>query len=380
MMIFIIASIILCLINVWFCSSCPPGKYGAGCNNTCKNPHCFCTNELTCDGCEDGFFNVSRNCAQNCVSPTCTCSKYYECTGCKEGYYGRQTNCIQKCSSACNGNICNDNGTCDIACKTGFTGNICESCVEGKYGDTCSMQCSRGCEGIICNSTDGSCNCSSNFTGEKCESCIEGRYGISCSRSCSPGCVRGICSSSNGNCECKEYYKGDTCDVCIDGRYGDHCLNIYKPNVGAAVGGTVSTVLVVVAVVVIIIIFKRRHNLCCKKPRGEQQLSEDIHTPQPVLYATVQENRPAQQMETGPGHMAQKPHTSFTEHHTATSNTLYEEISFGSHDSNTVQENVQQETGQKGNVESQHVELSMVENTAEYAIIELGGNGLLSKQ
>ncbi|WAR16780.1 hypothetical protein MAR_031374 [Mya arenaria] len=89
---------------------------------------------------------------------------------------------------------------------------------------------------------------------------------------------------------------------------------------------------------------------------------------------------PAQQMETGPGHMAQQPHTSFTEHHTETGNTLYEEISFGSHDSNTVQENVQQETGQKGNVESQHVELSMVENTAEYAIIELGGNGLLSKQ
>ncbi|XP_052765394.1 receptor-type tyrosine-protein phosphatase mu-like isoform X3 [Mya arenaria] len=148
-----------------------------------------------------------------------------------------------------------------------------------------------------------------------------------------------------------------------------------KPNVGAAVGGGVSVVLVVGAGVVIIIILKRRNKLCWKKPQGEEQHSEEIQTPQLIVYATVQKNRPkpvpAKERDTRHGYQTQQPHTSSTELHTETDNKLYEDISLGADDPNSIQENVIQETGRNVNVETQQVELFIVDETAEDAILEI---------
>ncbi|WAR16669.1 LAMA5-like protein, partial [Mya arenaria] len=282
--------------------------------------------------CEDGFWNITKNCVSTCVTPACICSNYTNCLSCKDGSYGLGNKCVNNCSSGCNDNKCNDNGTC-LNCKPNYTGNNCDSCVDGMYGATCSLQCSQGCEGNVCNSLDGTCNCSKYYQGVKCESCIEGRYGTNCSKPCNHGCVQGECSSNNGNCECKEYYKGNTCDVCVDAEKNNNQTEADrteadKPNVGAAVGGGVSVVLVVGAGVVIIIILKRRNKLCWKKPQGEEQHSEEIQTPQLIVYATVQKNRPkpvpAKERDTRHGYQTQQPHTSSTELHTETDNKLYE--------------------------------------------------------
>ncbi|XP_052762555.1 receptor-type tyrosine-protein phosphatase F-like isoform X2 [Mya arenaria] len=366
------------------CGICPPGKHGDSCSNNCTYPHCFCSSERACEGCEIGYWDRRQNCSLTCIFPTCRCTNHTNCLSCKDGSYGLENKCNKTCPSGCDNNTCENNGMC-FSCKPNYTGNKCDSCVDGLYGVNCSLQCSQGCEGNVCNSLDGSCNCSKMYSGEKCESCIDGLYGVSCSESCSTGCVQNNCSAINGNCDCKEYYKGDTCNVCVDGRDGDHCLNkaeikntqteADKPNVGAAVGGAFSAVLVVVAGVLIVIILKRRNKLCWKKPRGDEQISEEIHTPQPIVYATVQKNRPkpvpAQERDTRHGYQTQQPHTSFTELHTEADNKLYEDISLGADNPNSIQENVNQETGRNFNVETQQVELFIVEETAEDAILEI---------
>ncbi|XP_052762057.1 tyrosine-protein phosphatase non-receptor type 20-like [Mya arenaria] len=246
------------------------------------------------------------------------------------------------------------------------------------YGANCSMQCSRGCEGNKCSQTDGSCTCREYYSGDKCENCITDRYGEDCSKPCSLGCLENTCSSTNGKCDCKDFYTGDECDVCEDGRYGDSCLNASarneqtetdKPNVGAAVGGVIGAVLVVAAVVVAVIILKRRNELCYKKPRGEEQHSEEIHSPQPVVYATVEKNRhssvSAQQMEPSRVNQAHHPHTSLAEHLAENGNKLYEDISNGTDHSGIIQENAEQEGGHRVNIQTQHVELVMTDETTK---------------
>ncbi|WAR16635.1 PTPRM-like protein [Mya arenaria] len=245
MMISIFA-VILYLMNV-ICGICPPGKHGDSCSNNCTYPHCFCSSERACEGCEIGYWDRRQNCSLTCIFPTCRCTNHTNCLSCKDGSYGLENKCNKTCPSGCDNNTCENNGMC-FSCKPNYTGNKCDSCVDGLYGVNCSLQCSQGCEGNVCNSLDGSCNCSKMYSGEKCESCIDGLYGVSCSESCSTGCVQNNCSAINGNCDCKEYYKGDTCNVCVDGRDGDHCLNkaeikntqteADKPNVGAAVEET----------------------------------------------------------------------------------------------------------------------------------------------
>ncbi|XP_052765393.1 receptor-type tyrosine-protein phosphatase mu-like isoform X2 [Mya arenaria] len=352
MIVISIFAILLCFINA-VCTNCPAGKYGYGCYNNCQYSHCFCDQQSTCYMCEDGFWNITKNCVSTCVTPACICSNYTNCLSCKDGSYGLGNKCVNNCSSGCNDNKCNDNGTC-LNCKPNYTGNNCDSCVDGMYGATCSLQCSQGCEGNVCNSLDGTCNCSKYYQGVKCESCIEGRYGTNCSKPCNHGCVQ---AEKNNNQTEADRTEAD------------------KPNVGAAVGGGVSVVLVVGAGVVIIIILKRRNKLCWKKPQGEEQHSEEIQTPQLIVYATVQKNRPkpvpAKERDTRHGYQTQQPHTSSTELHTETDNKLYEDISLGADDPNSIQENVIQETGRNVNVETQQVELFIVDETAEDAILEI---------
>ncbi|XP_052764461.1 receptor-type tyrosine-protein phosphatase alpha-like isoform X2 [Mya arenaria] len=357
--------ILLFLINFVVCKTCPM-EYSDRCEN--------CTQSF-CVECKAGYFNISSKCAFTCITPTCTCTNHYDCMSCKDGYYGIGNNCDRKCSSGCNGQPCDNNGTC--LCKPYFTGNACDSCVDGMYGANCSMQCSRGCEGRNCSRTDGICTCSEYYSGEKCENCIAGQYGNDCSKPCSLGCLDSTCSMTDGKCDCKDFYKGAKCDVCVNGPYGDGCLNSSsneqteadKPIIGALVGGVIGAVLVVVTVVVAVIFLKRRKELCWKMPLGAEQHRKQIHTPQPVVYATVQKKRhssvPAQQMESSRGNQAHQPHTSLTERLAETGNKLYEDISNGPDDSGLVQENVKQEAGHGVNMQTQHVELVMTDETTE---------------
>ncbi|WAR17004.1 PTPRT-like protein, partial [Mya arenaria] len=250
-----------------------------------------------------------------------------KCLSCKNGYYGKDTNCDKKCSSGCIGETCDTNGTC--LCKPDFTGNICDSCVDGKYGVDCSLRCSQGCEENICSLLDGSCNCSSYHTAENNEP--------------------------------------TTTD---------------KPNVVAAVVGAVGAVILVVAVVIVVIDLKRRNELCWKKPRDEEQHSEEI--PQPVVYATVQKNRHTpvtpQQRESSYGNREQQSHTLFAKYNAETGNTLYEDIASGTGDLNTVQENSKPETRRSVIVETQHVELVMEAETLEDDGLEIDDDDQIARE
>lgn len=52
-------------------------------------------------------------------------------TECHPGTYG--PNCLQKCSGNClNNSTCNrTNGTCDMGCGSGYTGDLCDKGLTG---------------------------------------------------------------------------------------------------------------------------------------------------------------------------------------------------------------------------------------------------------
>ncbi|XP_052764454.1 multiple epidermal growth factor-like domains protein 10 [Mya arenaria] len=205
--------IALYLITVVAGESCPHEVY-----YRCSN----CDTKSICIQCKVGFWNLASNCSNTCISQTCTCTSYKECLSCKDGHYGIENNCNRKCSNGCNGETCNSDGTC--LCKHDFTGNTCDSCVDGKYGANCSVQCSLGCDGNVCESRNGTCKCRKNYSGELCEYCVAGHYGKDCSKTCSLGCFPRTCSFTDGHCDCDEYYTGDKCDSCVDGKYGAQCI------------------------------------------------------------------------------------------------------------------------------------------------------------
>ncbi|WAR17188.1 LAR-like protein [Mya arenaria] len=321
-------------------------------------------------GCE------GNNCSQ--IDGSCTCREYYsgkKCDSCIADRYGED--CSEPCSLGCLENTCSStDGKC--YCKDFYTRDKCDVCEDGRYGEDCSKPCSLGCLENTCSSSDGNCDCKEFYTRDKCDVCEDGRYGEDCSKPCSLGCLENNCSSSDGKCDCKNLYTGDTCDICVNGRYDDGCVNAStrneqaetdKPIIGALVGGVIGTVLVAVTVVVVVIILKRRNELCWEKPRGEEQHSEETHTPRPVVYATVQKNRHSsvlsQQMESSRDNQAHHPHTSLFDHPAETGNKLYEDISNGTDDSGIVQKKAKQEAGHRVNIQTHHVELVMTDETTE---------------
>ncbi|WAR17001.1 LAR-like protein [Mya arenaria] len=387
------------------CELCEPGYFNTSifCKNTCIPSTCTCTDYTNCHSCIDGHYGLKNKCNQNC-SALCHGTKCYNdgtcvnckpnftgsnCDSCVDGRYG--ANCALQCSQGCEGNNCKpSDGSCN--CRSNYSGDKCENCIADRYGEDCSKECSPGCIQNTCSSTDGKCNCKEFYTGENCDVCVDGRYGENtCDQKCSFGCnkktcsrngtcickpnftgnkcdscVNGVgcdgnnCSHIDGKCICKEFYTGDKCDVCVDWSYGDATWNEStegeKLNVGAAIGVSIAAVLLLVAVIVAVIILKQRNELCWKKRRDEEQHSEVIHTPQPVVYATVPKNRhssvPAQQMESNRGNQAHHPR-----------NKLYEDISNGPDDSGIIQKNVKQET--EYIMQTHQVQLVMTEETTE---------------
>ncbi|XP_055956253.1 multiple epidermal growth factor-like domains protein 10 [Patella vulgata] len=66
-----------------------------------------------------------------------------------------------------------------------------------KYGTNCQEICSSGCQDNICTRYNGYCTCKTNFSGNKCESCIQ------------------VCTRYNGYCTCKTNFSGNKCESCI---------------------------------------------------------------------------------------------------------------------------------------------------------------------
>ncbi|XP_055956223.1 multiple epidermal growth factor-like domains protein 10 [Patella vulgata] len=141
--------------------------------------------------------------------------------GCPDGNYGED--CEKKCNINCKDGLCNSTtGNCNT-CKSGFTGDKCETCQQGKYGDNCQQNCSTGCLNNNCSKSNGTCGskCSSNCSAVcdkssgMCRQCKPNTVGPYCNSTCGSGC-----QPITGNITCDR--KG-RCTSCIMGRYGDRC-------------------------------------------------------------------------------------------------------------------------------------------------------------
>lgn len=89
---------------------------------------------------------------------------------------------------------------------------MCDQCDEGFHGNPPAVPCmSCECNGNIDPSVPGSCNastgecliCTNNATGQQCEQCVEGFYGNASAQECQCECVFAYtCEGVGGRCLC----------------------------------------------------------------------------------------------------------------------------------------------------------------------------------
>ncbi|CAL2029211.1 unnamed protein product [Caenorhabditis brenneri] len=207
-------------IGVEKCSGCPQGYSGLSCQNPdegyCRKKHRDYLNQAD----DLALIGWSEPCSchghsQTCNPDTCVCTDCEHntfgdfCEHCLPGYIGDAreggANACTKCacplvensfSDSCvavdhgRGYVCN-------ACKPGYTGQYCETCVAGYYGDpqhiggTCTP-CDCHPDGSLhgaCNPLTGQCECKPGVTGRTCSMCQERHAFINrvCT-SCDQGC------------------------------------------------------------------------------------------------------------------------------------------------------------------------------------------------
>uniref|UniRef100_A0A674J3X9 Laminin subunit alpha 2 n=1 Tax=Terrapene triunguis TaxID=2587831 RepID=A0A674J3X9_9SAUR len=221
-----------------YCDRCLPGFYGdptKGTNEDCQlcacpltipsnnfSPTCHLdrSHGLICDECPPGY-----------AGP--------RCERCADGYFGQPL--IP--GGSCRPCQCNDNldfsipGSCDslsgacLICKPGITGQYCERCADGYFGDAldpknCQLcHCNiNGSVSEICNSQTGQCECRPNVVGRRCDECKPGTFGLQSSRGCVPCNCNSFGSKSfdcdeNGQCHCQPGVAGKKCDRCAHGFY-----------------------------------------------------------------------------------------------------------------------------------------------------------------
>ncbi|XP_038223185.1 protein draper [Zerene cesonia] len=224
--------------------SCPSGKWGRNCQNSCR---CMnggtcepLTGECACAGgwrgdacerpCERGTFGDA--CRQRCqCANNATCDAASGKCECQPGYTGAlcEEECPkdQPCPERCK---CQNNGACNIAtgeceCTPGWTGEVCaNTCPSGLWGHNCSRTCECA-NGASCHHVTGQCQCEAGFTGDKClDICPAGTFGAGCAGRCA--CRHGgACEPRAGACACRPGWAGAACErrACPDGRWGPRC-------------------------------------------------------------------------------------------------------------------------------------------------------------
>ncbi|KAM9261102.1 laminin subunit alpha-2 [Cariama cristata] len=221
-----------------YCDRCLPGFYGDPTKGTAED----------CQLCACPLSVPSNN-----FSPTChfdrsrglicdECPAGYmgpRCERCAEGYFGQPLipgGSCQPCQ-------CNDNldfsipGSCDslsgacLRCKPGTTGQYCERCADGYFGDALDARNCQPCHchingsfSEICDSRTGQCECKANVIGRRCDVCKPGTFGLQSSRGCVPCNCNSFGSKSfdcegDGQCYCQPGVTGKKCDRCAHGFY-----------------------------------------------------------------------------------------------------------------------------------------------------------------
>ncbi|XP_062428551.1 laminin subunit alpha-2 isoform X5 [Rhea pennata] len=221
-----------------YCDRCLPGFYGDPTKGTAEDCQlCACplnipsnnfsptchfdrSHGLICDECPVGY-----------VGP--------RCERCAEGYFGQPLipgGSCQPCQ-------CNDNldfsvpGSCDslsgacLICKPGTTGQYCERCADGYFGDALDARNCQPCRcningsfSEICDSRTGQCECKANVIGRRCDMCKPETFDLKSSRGCVPCNCNSFGSKSfdcdgEGQCYCQPGVAGKKCDRCAHGFY-----------------------------------------------------------------------------------------------------------------------------------------------------------------
>ncbi|RZC38567.1 Laminin B domain containing protein, partial [Asbolus verrucosus] len=250
-----------------FCGKCDCNGHSETCNP--DTGECFCQHNTVgenCERCKPGFYgNPLRGTAEDCkkcacplendennFSPSCQldyfgkddekdggyvctqCPKGYtgdHCEICDDGYFGNPTIIGSICTPCnCNGGPCDRvTGQC-LSCKGNTEGWRCERCKSGHYGDASTSNCiSCQCDplGAVskdCHIETGQCQCRQRFTGRTCNKCETG-YGnvtaLCAPCACDPvGSKSGVCDQHTGLCECRPGVEGFHCDTCQNLHYG----------------------------------------------------------------------------------------------------------------------------------------------------------------
>ncbi|XP_053447622.1 laminin subunit alpha-2 isoform X1 [Nycticebus coucang] len=221
-----------------YCNQCLPGFYGDPTKGTSED----------CQPCA-----CPLNIPSNNFSPTCHLDRSLglicdecpvghtgpRCERCAEGYFGQPS----VPGGSCQPCQCNDNldfsvpGSCDslsgscLICKPGTTGQYCELCADGYFGDAVDAKNCQPCHcnangsfSDICHPRTGQCQCRANVQGQRCDECKPGTYGLQSARGCVPCNCNSFGSKSfdceeSGQCWCQPGVAGKKCDRCAHGYF-----------------------------------------------------------------------------------------------------------------------------------------------------------------
>ncbi|XDC67068.1 hypothetical protein R6Z07M_018250 [Ovis aries] len=211
------------------CERCLPGFYGLPSRGTpgdcqpCACPLSTASNNFspTCH-LDDGDEVVCDQCASGHTGDWCE--------RCADGYYGNPTVPGDSCVPCnCSGNVdLLQPGSCDsvtgecLRCLGNTDGPHCERCADGFYGDAVTAKNCRACEchgqgslSAVCHPETGLCECKPHVTGQRCDQCLYGYYGLDSGLGCLP-------------CNCSAGSLSDDCTpegqcLCVPGVAGEKC-------------------------------------------------------------------------------------------------------------------------------------------------------------
>ncbi|XP_053940479.1 laminin subunit gamma-3 isoform X2 [Cuculus canorus] len=224
------------------CERCSPGFYGnpfVGRFDDCKP--CPCPGRSPCTEMPGSGEVVCTHCPPG--------QRGKRCELCDDGFFGDplgQRGPVRPCIPCqCHGNVdLNAVGNCDpvsgrcLRCLYNTTGEHCERCRPGFYGDALAPNPAGKCAACDCNPdgsapglegcdpTTGQCRCLPHVMGRACELCQPGYYGlqpaVGCkSCECHPtGSRDSECHVLTGQCSCQPGVTGEQCDRCHHGFFG----------------------------------------------------------------------------------------------------------------------------------------------------------------